>query len=70
MCRSVRQTPHAITRSRTCPAAGSGFASSAGCNGVPAASSTIARMRSSLHRRSVWEILDTDGEQAQTPVVP
>jgi hypothetical protein len=42
MCRSVRQTPQALSEIRTCPAPGRGSASSAGSKGSPARSRTIA----------------------------
>jgi hypothetical protein len=40
----VRQTPHARTRSRTCPGPAFGSASSRSTSGPPGASSTIARI--------------------------
>src|SRR5262245_50474444 len=51
MWRSVRQTPQARTRISTCPGSGAGSGSSATRSGVPAASSTIARMERSLPGR-------------------
>lgn len=44
MWRSVQQTPHARTRSSTCPADGSGLGTSRSASLVPGASSTIARI--------------------------
>src|SRR3712207_7587846 len=43
-CRSVRQTPQAWTRMRTCPGPGSGGGSSDGRSGAPGRSSTTARI--------------------------
>src|SRR4051794_22785509 len=45
-CRSVRQTPHAWTRTLTWPGPATGSATSAGRSGRPGASSSAARISS------------------------
>ena len=58
MWRSVRQTPHARTKSTSCPGPGSGSGRSAGRSGVPAASSTIARMSQQSPRQGIVGTVD------------
>ena len=78
MWRSVRQTPQARTRSRSCPAAGSGLGTSASRSGSPGASSTIALIGSSLRaydctRRHRSAALLTDAlwnRGADLPTIP
>src|SRR5712664_1472570 len=50
-CRSVRQTPQALTRMRICPSPGRGSARSCSCKGAPGIESTIARIHASPGER-------------------